>query len=368
MGLLSTEVEVGIGNNLSYYKSLGYIIPKYYNQNNGRHMVKKGTKIFVKVSDLPSGSHAEVNIQCDSCHQQYNMPYKTYLHFLHQNGHIYCHKCACKLFNGGQNHYKWSDNKTDEERILGRHSLEYTNFIKLVLKRDDYTCQCCGSVHGDLKVHHLDGYNWCVEKRTDITNGITLCEECHNNFHSLYGYGNNTKEQFEEWFGEALSQQAYNGTLQSMRQVYCIEENKIYYSVNDLAKRWHMKGTAQIYNVCNHATTSYNSTTHDGQTKVRYVQNYTIKGKHVMWYSEYINMTSDEVETYISTNKYHPYTKKVVCVTTNQVFDSIKLAKNCYGANGISACCKGKIKSSGRLDDGTPLVWKYYDDYFKEDI
>ena len=68
-----------------------------------------------------------------------------------------------------------------------------------VFKRDNYTCRCCGKDTHNNVSHHLDGYNWCIEKRLDVDNGVTLCESCHKEFHSIYGYGNNTKEQFEEW-------------------------------------------------------------------------------------------------------------------------------------------------------------------------
>lgn len=50
-----------------------------------------------------------------------------------------------------------------------------------------------------LKAHHLDGYNWCKEKRFDISNGVTCCDRCHKLFHKIYGRGKNTKEQFIEF-------------------------------------------------------------------------------------------------------------------------------------------------------------------------
>ena len=31
--------------------------------------------------------------------------------------------------------------------------------------------------------------------RVAITNGITLCKECHDDFHHVFGFGNNTTKQ-----------------------------------------------------------------------------------------------------------------------------------------------------------------------------
>lgn len=104
----------------------------------------------------------------------------------------------------GENHHNWNPNITQEERENGRYIEGYDDFIKGVYKRDNYTCQVCGQEGNghNLNAHHLDGYNWCKEKRTDINNGITLCDKCHKEFHKLYGKGNNTKEQFEEYLNK----------------------------------------------------------------------------------------------------------------------------------------------------------------------
>ena len=123
----------------------------------------------------------------------------------------YCNNCSATVLTTGENNPSWNPNKTDEERLIGRHTQYDKQFVKKVLKRDHYTCQCCGKHSGSLIVHHLDGYNWCKDKRYDETNGITLCKNCHKNFHMEYGRGNNTKEQFESWLGQAVELLKYNG-------------------------------------------------------------------------------------------------------------------------------------------------------------
>lgn len=53
--------------------------------------------------------------------------------------------------------------------------------------------------------------------------------------------------------------------------------------------------------------------------------------------------------------------KKVVCITTGEHFDSQASAAKAYGTgkSDIGKCCKGKRLSSGKLDDGTRLRWAY---------
>lgn len=124
-----------------------------------------------------------------------------------QGGHLQSggtRSCGCMQIEmvTGENNHNYNPNKTDEERllkryVLGKHTID--GFRKAVYKRDEYTCQLCGQVGGSLNAHHLDGWNWAKDKRFDVDNGVTLCEGCHISFHSMYGKGYNTKEQFKEF-------------------------------------------------------------------------------------------------------------------------------------------------------------------------
>ncbi len=92
-----------------------------------------------------------------------------------------------------------------EERINRRILPEYRIWRESVYNRDKYICQCCGYNKGKILVaHHLNSYMKYKEDRFDVNNGITLCEECHKKFHSMYGYGNNTREQFNDFINKKV--------------------------------------------------------------------------------------------------------------------------------------------------------------------
>ena len=50
---------------------------------------------------------------------------------------------------------------------------------KLILKRDNYTCQLCGERGGDLQVDHIQSWVDYVDLRFSINNCRTLCKKCH---------------------------------------------------------------------------------------------------------------------------------------------------------------------------------------------
>jgi 5-methylcytosine-specific restriction endonuclease McrA len=118
-----------------------------------------------------------------------------------------CKECW-RLDHLGENHPSWKHEITREERLFQRNYPEYREWRTKVFERDNFTCQFCGIKGAKLEAHHLDGYNWCKEKRIDVDNGKTLCEECHNDFHSIHGRGNNTREQFNRWLRNSLKRDA----------------------------------------------------------------------------------------------------------------------------------------------------------------
>lgn len=144
--------------------------------------------------------YSKIKLTCEICGKKFERnPYEV-----NRNIHNYCSKECANVGYGinfnKNNHASWNFKLTNEEREKNRKYQEYNKWRDSVYHRDFYTCQCCGNKRGgNLNAHHLDGYDWCKDKRTDMNNGITLCEDCHKDFHGQYGYGNNTKEQFEEW-------------------------------------------------------------------------------------------------------------------------------------------------------------------------
>ena len=104
----------------------------------------------------------------------------------------------------GENSPFWKGDKVKIPRERYRECADYRNWRKSVFDRDCYTCQCCGARNGNgksvvLASHHIENWATNEEKRYDIDNGVTLCDDCHVRFHSIYGKKNNNIEQLNEF-------------------------------------------------------------------------------------------------------------------------------------------------------------------------
>jgi len=97
----------------------------------------------------------------------------------------------------GENHPQWNPDRTHEQRIKERKTLQYSNWRKSVYEKDGYKCKICGdSTGGNLVAHHLHSYSKEPTRRYETTNGMTLCNNCHNLYHTTYGWRNANPEDF----------------------------------------------------------------------------------------------------------------------------------------------------------------------------
>lgn len=101
-------------------------------------------------------------------------------------------------------HGKRKDNPITPENKRIRQSIEYSLWRESVFARDNWVCQKCGERGGILNPHHIKNFSQYPELRFVIDNGITLCKECHIEFHHLYGHKNNTIEQIKEFLSNPI--------------------------------------------------------------------------------------------------------------------------------------------------------------------
>lgn len=84
----------------------------------------------------------------------------------------------------------------------GSRTDDDAKWSRAVKDRDGYRCQNpnCNSRVGIMHDHHIESYVDNPDVRTSLSNGITLCNDCHTEFHSVYGKGGNNRDQIEAFF------------------------------------------------------------------------------------------------------------------------------------------------------------------------
>jgi 5-methylcytosine-specific restriction endonuclease McrA len=104
--------------------------------------------------------------KCEDC--------KKTLSFHYRNR---CRDCFIK-YNQGKNHYNWQGGITKLSAKI-RNSHKYRLWRKSILERDNYTCQICNQVGGELNVDHIKGFAKYPRLRFKESNARTLCVSCH---------------------------------------------------------------------------------------------------------------------------------------------------------------------------------------------
>lgn len=93
-------------------------------------------------------------------------------------------------------------NFTNKKYGNGTRTEDDAKWSKAVKDRDGYCCQNpnCTSRVGIMHAHHIESYVDNPDVRTALSNGVTLCNDCHTEFHSIYGKGGNNRSQIEAFF------------------------------------------------------------------------------------------------------------------------------------------------------------------------
>lgn len=152
-------------------------------------------KGFVPSRQVGSTRKTFLLVICD-CGKEFEAPAQHI-----KNGHT--KSCGCLNVEKitGKNNFRYNQSITDEQRDKnnerGVKQHKWANYIK---KRDK-ACLVCGNKK-NLIAHHLDSFSVFPDLRYNVDNGVTLCRDCHTDFHCNF-MGNYrvpcTSEDFEEY-------------------------------------------------------------------------------------------------------------------------------------------------------------------------
>jgi len=512
MGLITKEVEVGLGgNNVNHFEDLGYKIPRQLDKQ-GRLKVIRGTKIIVKVEDLPDGSKALVNVECDNCHKEINNVFwKNYKKYVKDDGRYYCITCASKLFIGegirktrllnGKSFKVWCyDNLSEElaKKVLLRWNNElnididgntltpddvsygsaglnkkgywfncldnpdhkpeqkhikdyirgqegsikchqcntikntHPNLIKYFINPNDtaiysagsnakvpmrcpdcgyekelrigklitrgFGCQKCSFgyypekflfnvfeqlLENNFKVQlNKTTFKWCGSYKYDFyINKINGICECHGKQHYVDAKGiwaNSSDTQENDKLKEKLARDngivnyivlncrkselkwIRNSIMTSiLPELLNFKESDIdWLKAHEFACKTRVKEVCDLWSKGFRNVSELVTITKISRTAIR---KYLKQGTELNW-------CIPPYDSKEESKKSQTQPKRIICLTTNEIFDSMLDAYNKYGIQktNISACCRGKMKSAGKLEDGTKMQWMYYDKYLEK--
>ena len=138
------------------------------------------------------------------------------------------------------------------------------------------------------------------------------------------------------------------------KRVILLNTKEIFNNNSDASKRYETDISA-ISSCCNNILKSAGK--------------HSITGEKLVWmfYDEYITKTEDQIIEKLN-NSLGSQGRKIICITTNEIFNSILDASRKYKINSvnISECCTmgNRKKSAGKHPETKDkMVWQYYNDY-----
>lgn len=208
---------------------------EFYKEGKLNHYCSKECKDkhhskLISNENHPNWKGGNIISKCDYCEKEINYNIQRE----ERSKNHYCStECAGKhksIINRGENSYNWKGGSSYKYNAIAsllrnstidkwREDSVNSSNGKCVISGKQYDC-----------VHHLYGFNLILNELLNITNielknkvsdytddeiiklkdiclglhykyglGVCLTDELHEEFHKIYGYGNNTKEQFQEF-------------------------------------------------------------------------------------------------------------------------------------------------------------------------
>lgn len=146
----------------------------------------------------------------------------------------------------------------------------------------------------------------------------------------------------------------YKGVEEKFKPVVCLNTKEVFNNLQEAGKAYHIDPNGISY-CCRGLRNRHTAGKLEDGTKLTW-----------LFKEDYDLKTEDEIQYIIKKYTLKPVgKKKVVCLNTKEIFDSIKSAQVKYpDAKSISDCCRHIAKSSGTLPDSNDkLKWYYYDEY-----
>jgi len=118
--------------------------------------------------------------ECQYCGKEY------FVYKCNEERNIFCSRKCYSLeqqkLTGNKSHL-WKGGVTKKSQIE-RTRAKYRHWRESVFERDSYVCQSCGKKNGQGKriyfnAHHIESFAGNPKLRFKVSNGITLCKDCH---------------------------------------------------------------------------------------------------------------------------------------------------------------------------------------------
>lgn len=138
-----------------------------------------------------------------------------------------------------------------------------------------------------------------------------------------------------------------------VKKIVCINTGEVYNNMPE-AGEWASVSQSQISFCCNR--------------KIPAAGKHPTTGERLGWMflHDYEKLDAEGLKRAKEKIKINPKQRKVICLTTLEVFDGVRVAEAQTGACKVSECCSGKRKTVGKHPKtGEGLRWMYYDEYLK---